>query len=365
MPNFDLPNNKHSLKDMFKDYISPPELLSLDYFNEKIFDRYHIERLIEPVNIEQLAGMIIRENKSTLVILNTIQDTKDLFNELFNCNIDYELILLNTHFTPDDRKIKIDRCIMFLDEGKRVVLISTQLIEAGVDIDFPILYRDFCPIPSIVQSSGRCNRNGKRTTKGRIIIFDLQKNDQSRSSFIYRGKDSRFLLYAKEKIQGFLSEPVLFKLQESFFDELQANTLFGFHYDKIFKNGEVDFIQRLKEGAFAEIGKFRLISESDFGEEYRYYITQDGDDVTFEELEKHQEELKNIKFHDFDKRKLKYIQIEKHLRGMAGHIVQVRLKDTDVKPIACSNECCGLLKLSKSSYSPVTGILLSTENQIL
>ena len=365
MPNFVLPqNNKHNLNEFFKDYVPPPELLSMEYFNQKVFNRYCIEKQPNPIESKDLADIIEREQSSVLVILNTIQDTKDLFNELSERHVDAELIILNTHFTPNDRKTKIERSAELLKEGKRVILIATQLIEAGVDIDFPIVYRDFCPIPSIVQSAGRCNRNGKHNEKGRVIIFNLQKKGLNRSTLIYRGKDSRFLNFAKEKIQAIaLQEPELLTVQQSFFDDIQTNTLFGVHYGKQFKNEEIDFIQRLKETAFSEIGKFKLIDEHVFGEEYRYYIPQNDNNTLFEQLESLYVKLREVTFNDFEQRKLKNIQIENHLKNMAGNIVQVRLKQTDIKPKVCGEECCGMLKLLRECYSPNTGIQLSTENQ--
>lgn len=367
MPNFKLPqNNKHTLAEFFKGYVSPPELLSLEYFNEQVFNRYCIERLPNPIELKELASMIESEQGSVLVIMNTIQDTKDLFKELSERYIGAELTLLNTHFTPNDRKAKIEQSEKLLKEEKRVILISTQLIEAGVDIDFPVVYRDYCPIPSIVQSAGRCNRHGKHCEKGRMIIFDLQRNGISRSTLIYRGKDSRFLNFAKEKIQAStLQEPELLTAQQSFFDDIQTNTLFGVHYGKQFESEEIDFIQRFENAAFSEIGKFKLIDEREFGEEYRYYVPKSDNDSAFEQLEKLHTELKEINFSDFEKRKFKYIQIENHLKNMAGNVVQVRLKQMDNKPIASSENCCGLLKLSKECYSSVIGIQLSTENQFL
>lgn len=367
MPNFVLPkNNKHELNKIFKSYVPPSELLSTKYFKKQVFNRYHIERLSNPIELKELADMIEKEHSSILVILNTIQDTKDLFKELSERATDLQLILLNTHFTPNDRKIKIAQSAKLLEEGKRVILISTQLIEAGVDIDFPIVYRDFCPVPSIVQSSGRCNRNGKYSKKGRVIMFDLKKNGINRSTLIYRGKDSRFLNFAKEKIlKSKLQEPDLLTVQMSFFDDIQANTLFGVHYGKQFKDEEIDFIQRLKEAAFSEIGKFKLIDEQVYGEEYRYYVPQGNDDIAFECLENLSFELKQIDFNNFQGRKLKYIEIEKHLKSMAGDIVQVRLRANDSPPVAEYKKCCGLLKLSADNYDEISGICLTSENQIL
>ncbi len=364
MPEFELPeNNIHNLHEFFGNYTKPIELLSLKYFKEEVFNRYYIERLPYPVTIDDIANMIKKEQSSVLVILNTIQDTKDLFAQLKE--IYSEIILLNTHFTLNDRKTKIKRCKDLLNDGKRVILISTQLIEAGVDIDFPIVYRDFCPIPNIVQSAGRCNRNNKKNN-GKMIVFDLQKDNKSRSDLIYQGKDSRFLNFAKEKIKNQkLHECELIDLQKSFFKDVQANTIFGTHYINQSKNEEINFIQCIKELAFEKIGKFRLIDEQKFGEEYNYYVCKTkGDELLFEKLKKLYSELKQINFNDFQNRKIKNIEIKNQLKNMADNVVQVRLKPFDSPPIA-EEKCFGLLKLPFEYYNEDTGIRLTSENQIL
>ena len=367
MPNFELPkNNKHNLKNFFNKYVIPPELLSLENFKHDLFDRYSIQRIPEAIQIDKLAGLIINEKSSVLVILNTIQDTSDLFNALDDMNSEHKIVLLNTHFTPNDRQEKIFNANKFLKNKIKIILISTQLIEAGVDIDFPVVYRDMSPVPNIIQSAGRCNRNGKRIQKGKLVLFDLQNHNISRSSLIYRGKDSGFLNYAKNTLYGKTFHEVdLIEIQKGFFNDIQLNTIFGYHEGNKFNNGEIDFIEAIEKASFAEIGKFRLIDEIIFGEEYRYYIPTSNKDHNYEYLQQFIEEIKEIDVDNYEMRKVKKIQIENQLKKMAGQIVQVRLRMNDIKPVPCYDECCGIFKLSINSYSPDEGIILSNENQFL
>ena len=63
-----------------------------------------------------------------------------------------------------------------------MILCSTQLIEAGVDMDFPIVFRELAPLESIIQSAGRCNREGK-LEKGKVFLFQLEEKGQPSAEY--------------------------------------------------------------------------------------------------------------------------------------------------------------------------------------
>lgn len=359
MPNFELPtNNKHDLKKFFSNYVVPPEIVSLDYFNYRVFNRYKMKIIKEKINIDKLASLIVENNSSALVILNTIEDTELLFSKLCEIEPKLKLILLNTHFTPSDRKKKISAAKWFLKKKTKVVLISTQLIEAGVDIDFPIVYRDIAPIPNLIQSAGRGNRNGLVKEGAQIVIFQLVKGDYDRASLIYKGMDRDLLSYSKTLFNmDEIDETQLLELQKNYFRFTQQNLIFGQH------NG-IDLIEGIKNIAFESVGQFKLIDEKDYGEEIQYYIPRNKNDDEFEKLERFYDDLQTIMSNDFELKKAKWIIIENQIRKMSERIIHVRLKSKDVKPIADKDPCFQIYKLS-NGYDSKRGIELSNLNQIL
>jgi hypothetical protein len=191
-------------------------------------------------------------------------------------------------------------------------------------------------------------------------------HEKSRSTLIYKGKDSNFLSYAKNTLSGKIFQEIdLLEIQKGFFSEIQQNTIFGYHEGKQFENGEIDFIEAITKLSFYEIGKFRLIDANRFGDEYRYYIPTDENDQNYEQLQIFVDEMKDIDFSNYERRKSKQIHIESLLKKMAGQIVQVRFRKDDIKPIPCYDACCGIYKLSLNQYCSQKGIILTSENQIL
>lgn len=366
-PNFELPNGNENAQKFFSEYQKPDSLLPLSYFKNKLFNRYVISFEKETINLEELRDKILAEDKSCLVILNTIDDTKELYKLLSESVNNDEILLLNTHFTPRDRKIKIYLAKRRLRQNLRIILISTQLIEAGVDIDFPILYRDFAIIPSIVQSAGRCNRNGKLEF-GKVQLFKLENKGKVRSDLIYQGKDKDILEITKQSFQDIkYEEKDLIKVQKDFFNRIQSELNFAKHV-QISPKLEFDFLKDIEECMYDKIGKFKLIDKHLYGEEVQYYVPRNTEDRKFETLLKFHEELLNMIRNNTSRElvQLKKKRIEVHLKSMANNIIQIRLKPNQIKPqLGCEKDYYGLYKLYLGSYSFQKGISLSGEDSII
>lgn len=365
-PALRLPSDNKEAKDFFLDYEPPFKLLSLSHYENPVFNRYTVEVQKSIIDIEQLGLQVLQEEKSVLVILNTIQDTKDLYNFITENMDDTNVLLLNTHFTPRDRSLKIYLAKRKLRQGDKVVLISTQLIEAGVDIDFPVLYRDFSTISSIVQSAGRCNRNGKNAEKGEVVVVRLGTNQEERSSLIYRGPDKELINFSRESFyeSGNCEEKDMLNIQKTFFEKICDQLIFGAYGEKMKNNLMEDISQCMYE----KVGKFSLVDNNIFGEECLYYVPRNGDDNNFELLLKYQKNLKESLSHDD---KISIIRCHKRklsnqLKKMANRIVQIRFKQDQSKPITSSDEDFnGLYKISSECYDFKTGIQIDGGGMLL
>lgn len=364
-PNFDLPKEEEVQK-FFNTYQKPTSILEHQkYFENDIFNRYQIDYLEDVINNEQLAEQVLSENASVLVILNTIDDSKALFKELEQNFDKDDLYLLNTHFTPDDRKKKIAVIKKRLEKNKRTILISTQLIEAGVDIDFPVLYRDFALISSIIQSAGRCNRNGKLNSLGKVRLFNLVKEGKKRANLIYgKGRDKDILTFTKKAWGNANSyqEKELLNVQKDFFNKIANELHFAKHSQKKF-GLDFNFLEDIKECAFAKIGKFQLIDEQEYGEQRRFYVPTDENDKSFEYLIVLHKEMLNLVQQgtkDWDKINFVKRKINSQLKKMSGQVVQIRLKgDSTVTQLGSPDEYFGIFLLHKDLYSKEKGVVLN------
>jgi len=139
-------------------------------------------------DLREFCGELIEENSSLLVVLNTIGDAVNLYRELreLSCLDPYRedisrdgrgsrpLVHLSTNLTPWQRAHRVRMLRRYIRLGGKPVVISTQVIEAGVDLDFDLVVRDQGPLDSIVQVAGRCNRAGASETAKTVYIVYLE-----------------------------------------------------------------------------------------------------------------------------------------------------------------------------------------------
>ncbi len=115
---------------------------------------------------QTLAERLGRHSQA-LCIVNLKRHAKTLW-ELLQ---EQDTLHLSTSLCPAHRRDVLAAVRRRLEDREPVRLIATQCIEAGVDVDFPLVYRAYGPLDAIIQAAGRCNREGRRIDAGRVCVF--------------------------------------------------------------------------------------------------------------------------------------------------------------------------------------------------
>jgi len=134
----------------------------------------------EGIGWDDLAGCL-KEHEQALCILNIKRHARVLWEK-----VGEKALHLSTNLCPAHRSVVLDTVCNRLLNKKTVHLIATQCIEAGVDVDFPVVYRAYAPLEAIIQATGRCNREGRQET-GQVHVFQplIENNEKEFPDFGY------------------------------------------------------------------------------------------------------------------------------------------------------------------------------------
>lgn len=237
--------------------------------NEKYFKQFRRTKLhinLEPIEYEiflEEVKRIIAESvgKSILIILNTVRLAQKLYKNINDMELDnYKTYFLSTGIIPRERKDRIENIKEKKNEKK--IVISTQLIEAGVDIDMDVVIRELAPLDCINQSAGRGNREYRGEYLGDVYIFNIVTNNKREySSFIY---DSLLLEKTKKVLEKYANKDNI--IYEEDFLKLN-NEYFKLIKENMRDADSINLINKLKSLKFKDIreGKhaFKLIETNE------------------------------------------------------------------------------------------------------
>jgi CRISPR-associated endonuclease/helicase Cas3 len=158
---FDARQNLRGL-DNVREIVSDPDALytALERVDVRLPADWHT-----PTDWPNLAAELAAHD-SVLTIVNTRKDARALWEQMPQGTLHLSALMCGVHRSQIIANIRTR-----LKDGVSTRVVSTQLIEAGVDVDFPVVYRALAGLDSIAQAAGRCNREGRQDGKGKVVVF--------------------------------------------------------------------------------------------------------------------------------------------------------------------------------------------------
>lgn len=274
----------------------------------------------------------MREERSALVIVNTKRHATELLDALG----DPDALHLSTLLCRAHRDEVLAEIRERLSAGRPCRVVSTQVVEAGVDLDFATVFRAEAPLDSIIQAAGRCNREGRLGTPGRVVVF--RPPDDSSPPGVYRS--GRDIARVVRELPGF--DPHDPEAVRSYFE-----LLFGTAVDAD-SNRVQDARKELDFPAVAE--RFRMIDD-------------DACDVIVDYPEREAPKIDSL----VDQLRTRERPAREILRELQPHIVSIyrseyerRLRDGFIEELLP-----GVGRWPRGYYDPVRGITDSDPEMIL
>ena len=310
----------------------------------------NVSVLINKTSIDDFCKIAIDEiktnsKKSFLIILNTINSSLEVYKALKAVGL--EPIYLSSNVIP---KHRLDRIAEIKKAVKRQVVVSTQVVEAGVDIDFDIVFRDIAPLDSIFQACGRCNRNSRNGVNGIVKIFDLYSNEgKSFAKYIY---DDVSLSKTKEILCGksVIEENCFYQLAVGYYDLMKNAT------ETTTSNNLCSSMKLLKYfDAFYGRDCFELI-KNNYKTMPVYVVMDDISKKLLEDYSLLTEQLMDNR-HDFNFK----VSYKKHIRKMQKYMLSIPAKY--IKMEKQHNFYIINQAQIPHEYNPVTGFVRSPQTE--
>ena len=253
------------IKDLLQEGIDKKmEYKEKPFLNNKI--RHRVSLRHSAINIDDIKDFIDdkyhQESMKLLVVVNTVTKAQGIYRELKSWldenDIEIEMNLLHSKFTVQHRSEK-EEAILKDGESKckkRVIWISTQVVEASLDIDFDYLFTELSDLSSLLQRLGRCNRKGLKSVDefNSYVYLDIDENllikysdnnAYASGGIIYKSlyelSKAALLEWEKENNDGLFSEADKNRLIENYFTKKKIE-----EYDKMYSSIYREYLAEYK-----------------------------------------------------------------------------------------------------------------------
>lgn len=221
-----------------------------------------------PRTVEEAAAAFLdgyNEGLSYLVVLNTIKSSIAFYNLLRDAwrGRGPALYYLSTNIVPAERERRLAEIRGRLARGEKPVVVSTQVVEAGVDLDFDAVWRDLGPVDAVVQVAGRCNRHFRRE-QGQVQLVHLvdggSEGSRSLASYVY-GKIHTVTARRLFASRPCLAEPEFFEVVADYFRAVRQSKSAAESEAILQAMASLRFTKREADEDLKSVGDFALICE--------------------------------------------------------------------------------------------------------
>lgn len=306
-----------------------------DYFNKTRI------KFIGKITTDELISRLQDVNQC-LLIVNTKKQARYLYEKLRKTSGNEGLFHLSTYMCPSNRFERIEEIKERLEKRQKCIVVSTSLIEAGVDVDFPVVYRAMGGLDSIIQAAGRCNRERKKELAF-VYVFDFAEDEYKVS------KSSPFGNYLGQRQS-------ITELVASRFEDVTSPAAIKEYFDILFSNASISeldkkrIVKKLNEGFSWNQRTDFIFDFEDIARDFKMI-----DDDTYSVIVKYNDDAEK-KINDLLSGGLtrdKLRSLQKYTVSLNRHEFN-RLRD--INAVKCIGENIGIL-ISPEDYSKEIGIV--------
>jgi CRISPR-associated endonuclease/helicase Cas3 len=291
---------------------------------------------------------------SMLFVFNTIKTSIEAHNYLKKKQIK-NLFYISSNIVPIKRMEVINKILNAIKNKEKIIVVGTQILEAGIDISFDVVVRDLAPIDSIIQSSGRVNRHGA-DKKGNIYVVNISPENKTMNGYyskiVYGKLHTDISLKILNMYNGkTISEVDYLELIEKYYDEIT----------KAFPASSENLKQSFEKLSYTNDSNEPKVSDFTLIDDKGYVsIFVEIDESAHNTIEEYKKYKNNGNSYNDEN----IIRLKKEINN---YIVQTRennIKDIYYEPLNKGNNFLIIRKdYLQRSYSDETGIKLTIEDE--
>ncbi len=345
-----------------------PDLIdNLEDYEEKL-KRTNIVYTNKEISIDEFAEAVFeraKENDNCLCIVNLKSEARKIYELVRSLDLlgEFRIIHLSTAMCGEHRRLQLDEVKHCLDLDYKVICISTQLIEAGVDISFSCVVRAMAGLDSIFQAAGRCNRNGEFKSPKNVYTYAiLDEKGIEKLPDIKMGKEITQRVIRENPDTDYLKEESLRNFYHYYFymrfDEMDYITKDGTVYDMLSTNNAGRNNYKNRTG----VDYPHFFSHAFSTASEKFSVIPDLTKTVVVYFGESEQLLENFKTANIEKK----VKMLRMLQGYTISLFEYEFSKLDsIKAISLFDNEYGIYVLAKDFYSSEYGVDFNAEMQNL